>query len=89
MIKQIPATSPDECVNKIRSIVKDLSNADQRLLQKLSLNYKPYVRALLGAIYENLGLETTKIRQSLNGVTYYKLPISDALLWNKTNWNIR
>lgn len=50
--------------------------------------YTPYVRALLGAIYENMELETETISKTLNGVTSYKLPISDKVLSNKRNWNI-
>ena len=52
------------------------------------LAYTPYVRALLGAIYENMELETETISKTLNGVTSYKLPISDKVLSNKRNWNI-
>lgn len=57
-------------------------------LAELSLAYTPYVRALLGAIYENMGLETQIISRTLNGVTSYKLPITDKVLSNKRNWNI-
>ena len=44
-------------------------------LAELSLAYTPYVIALLGAIYENMGLETETISKTLNGVTSYKLPV--------------
>ena len=88
MIKEIPATSPDECIEKISIMVREMSSEDQAELLDLSLRYTAYVRALLGAIYEKLGLETEKIYQSLNGVTYYKLPVTSAVLSNKKNWNI-
>ena len=88
MIKEIPATSPDECVEKICIMVREMSSEDQSELLNLSLCYTAYVRALVGAIYEKIGLNTTKIYQSLNGVTYYKLPITNAVLSNKKNWNI-
>lgn len=88
MIKEIPATSPDDCIDKICSMVKELSAEKQAELLELSLHYTAYVRALVGAIYEKLGLETARIYQSLNGVTCYRLPISNAILSNKKNWNI-
>lgn len=88
LIKEIPATSPDECVANIRKAIDALSESQKQELAELSLAYTPYVRALLGAIYENMGLETEIIRRTLNGVTNYKLPISDNVLSNKKNWNI-
>ena len=83
-----PATSPDDCVMNICKAINALSMEQKRELAELSLAYTPYVRALLGAIYENMELETETISKTLNGVTSYKLPISDKVLSNKRNWNI-
>ncbi len=88
LIKEIPATSPDECVTNIFKAINALSKEQKQELAELSLAYTPYVRALLGAIYESMGLETEIISRTLNGVTNYKLPISDKVLSNKRNWNI-
>ena len=88
LIKEIPATSPDECVTNIRKAIVALSEEQKQELIELSLAYTPYVRALLGAIYESVGLVTEVISKTLNGVTSYKLPISDKVLSNKRNWNI-
>lgn len=88
LIKEIPATSPDESIGNICKAINALSKEQQQKLAKLSLTYTPYVRALLGAIYESMGFETETISQTLNGVTSYKLPISDKALPNKRNWNI-
>lgn len=88
MIKEIPGTSPDECVAKICKTIEGLSQKEKQELAELSLAYTPYVRALLGAIYENMGLDTQMISSTLNGVTSYKLPISEKVLSNKRNWNI-
>ena len=60
----------------------------EKELAELSLAYPPCVRALLGAIYELIGIDTYLIRQTLNGMTSYKLPISETALPNKKNWNI-
>lgn len=88
LIKNIPATLPDECVTNICKAINALSKEQKQKLAELSLAYTPYVRALLGAIYENMELETETISKTLNGVTSYKLPISDKVLSNKRNWNI-
>ncbi len=50
--------------------------------------FQHFVRALLGAIFENLGLDTETISSTLNGVTSYRLPVSDQVLSNKKNRNI-
>ena len=88
LIKEIPATSPDECVVNIRKAINALSEEQKKEMAELSLAYTPYVRALLGAIYESMGLSTEIISKTLNGVTSYKLPISENVLSNKRNWNI-
>lgn len=88
LVKEIPATSPDECVINICRAIGLLSLEQRNELVELSLAYTPYVRALLGAIYEDLGFDTEIISKTLNGVTSYKLPISDKALSNKRNWNI-
>ena len=88
LIKEIPATSPDECLTNILKAINALPDARKKELAELSLAYTPYVKALLGAIFENLGLDTEIISRTLNGVTSYKLPISDKVLSNKRNWNI-
>src|SRR5574344_2917738 len=87
-LKKIPAASPDECVVNVSNIIRKLSDARQKELAELSLAYPPCVRALLGAIYELIGIDTYLIRQTLNGMTSYKLPISETALPNKKNWNI-
>ena len=88
LMKMIPAASPDECIKNIGNRVKALSANEQAELLQLSLRYAPYVRASLGAIAENIGIATDMLRRTLNGVTYYKLPISEEALPNKKNWNI-
>ncbi len=88
LIKEIPAITPNECVTNICKAINTLSNEQKKELAELSLAYTPYVRALLGAIYENMKFKTEVISKTLNGVTNYKLSISDEVLSNKRNWNI-
>lgn len=89
LIRDIPAVSPDTACKAIISlIIKSLPPHYSEELEKLSLSYTSYVRALLGAMLEYIGRSTAIVRKSLNGVTSYKLPISESVLPNKSNWNI-
>ena len=72
-------------------IVAGLDEEQQLKLVQYALRYAPYVRALLGAIMENTGASeiiTEPLRQSLNGISKYRLPISEDTLPNKINWRI-
>jgi hypothetical protein len=88
LIREIPATTPDECVKQLCKIIDDLPTNKQEELCALARQYSPYVRALLGAILEQNGIGTYSLRSSLNGVSSYELPISDDVLSTKQNWNI-
>ena len=88
LIREIPAVSPDAACKAISSLIQSLPPQSTGELEKLSLAYTSYVRALLGAILEYIGRPTAVVRKSLNGVTSYRLPISESVLPNKSNWNI-
>lgn len=88
MIREIPATTPDKSVATLSKIVNALQEEQISQLCNLSEGYTPYVRALLGAILESNGKQTYGLEMTLNGVTTYKLPISEKALPNKKNWNI-
>lgn len=88
LIRDIPAVSPETACKAIISLIQSLSLQSSEELEKLSLTYTSYVRALLGAMLEYIGRPTAIVRKSLNGVSSYKLPISESVLPNKSNWNI-
>lgn len=88
LIKEIPASTPNESIEVVLANIRDYSEQEQMRLQKLAMAYAPYVRALLGAIYEQLSLPFLPLKQSLNGATNYKIPISDKILPTKSNWRI-
>ena len=88
LIRDIPAVSPETACKAIISLIQSLSPQSSEELEKLSLTYTSYVRALLGAMLEYIGRPTAIVRKSLNGVSSYKLPISESVLPNKSNWNI-
>ena len=90
-INEIPATTPDEACMRLQQIFKELSPEKQKRLAKLSLKYTNYVRALCGAMLEQIGAETillNKLKKSLQGITTYKIPISERVLPTKIKWNI-
>lgn len=88
MIREIPGMTPDAACKSIISIIQALPTEDMKELEELALAYTSYVRALVGAMLDYIGISTTVIRMSLNGVTSYKLPISESVLPNKSNWRI-
>jgi len=90
-IKDIPATTPEEAVERMLFLVGRLSEQKQKRLVDLALNYKPYVRALLGAIMEkNQANEAlvTKLRKSLNDSTIFRFYISEEIV-PAAKWNIK
>ena len=90
-IREIPATTPNEACLRLKEIVRDLNEEQREMLVKCVAKYTNYVRALCGAILEDIGCNDTllqSIRKTLNGVTEYKLPISESVLPTKQNWRI-
>ena len=90
-IKDIPATTPEEAIERMLFLVGRQSEQKQKRLVDLALNYKPYVRALLGAIMEkNQANEAlvTKLRKSLNDSTIFRLHISEEII-PAAKWNIK
>lgn len=87
-IKNIPASSPNEVITTIRAQVKELPKENKDRLLSLSFAYQPHVRALVGAIFESIGLFSSELKETLNPVSRYKLGISSSVLSTAPNWNI-
>lgn len=90
-IREIPATTPDEACLRLKEIIRNLNDGQKEMLVKCLMKYTNYVRALCGAILEDIGCDASMletVRKSLNGVTEYKLPISMTVLPTKQNWKI-
>ena len=90
-IREIPATTPDEACLRLKEIIRNLDDEQREILIKCLLKYTNYVRALCGAMLEDIGCDSNllvTIKNSLNGVTEYKLPISESVLPTKQNWKI-
>jgi hypothetical protein len=91
-IKEIPGTTPDEACTRLIEIFRELTPDKKTKLTNLALQYTDSVRALCGAFLETVGAEQAllnKLQKSLNGVTYYKVSISENVLSTKTKWRLR
>lgn len=90
-INKIPATSPDEACRRMIFVIRDLSDEEKSRMAEYALKYSPYVRALCGAILEEVGCSgeiKDKLKKSLSGVSKYRLDISETTLPTKKNWRI-
>jgi hypothetical protein len=91
-ISEIPATTPDEACKRLLTIIDHLSAEQVKTLTQLALKYAPSVRALCGAMLENIGADDlliNKMEASLNPVTEYKISISESVLPNKKKWRLK
>jgi len=91
-IKQIPASTPNEICERLQWIISQVPTQKQTTIVNLSLKYTDAVRALLGAILEEMNAETLllqKLQKSLNEISEYKLGISETILPTVKNWRIR
>jgi len=88
--KIIPDLDSTAGIEILSTTIESLSKQKLKMLVEYALLYPARVRALLGAILENSGntKEISLLRESLNPLSKYKLPISKKDLPTITNWNI-
>ena len=90
-VRSIPATSTDDACKRLIQIFSEFTSEEQMKITKLALQYTDYVRALCGAILDNIEADKSLLAlldKSLNGVTTYKLGISEKTLPTKIKWRI-
>lgn len=90
-IKKIPDSSVVQAIKRLSTIVKELNDKQTESLIKYALQYPPRVRALAGAVLENIGKKPKgigKLKESLNPLTTIKLGIKESELSTKSNWFI-
>lgn len=90
-IKAIPDASIEESCTRLIAIIRKLTPKEIEMIIKLSMNYPPATRALLGTLVEiTKGVNIAKaIKKTLNPITNYKLAVSEKILPNAKNWNIQ
>lgn len=89
-IKRIPDCSVSKAVKILSSKISKLNGKQISDLVKYALLYPARVRALTGAMLENLNIQanTEKLKQSLNPLTKVKLGLKEKELPTIKNWNI-
>ncbi len=91
-IKKIPDTSVAQSIERLSAILQDLDEKQTKTLIKYALLYPPRVRALVGAILQNIACkskELDKLRESLNPLSTIKLGLKESELPTKKNWYIK
>lgn len=88
--KRIPDCSVRQAVKILSGKIKNLDEKQIAELIKYALLYPPRVRALLGAMLENLNVESNieKLKQSLNPLSKIKLGLKVKELPTIKNWYI-
>jgi hypothetical protein len=89
-IKKIPDSSVNNSVVRLSYIVREHNDSQLTKLANLALFYPPRVKALLGAILENIGanVEIIELKKNLNLLTKYKVGIKPEILPTIKKWNI-
>lgn len=90
-VKSIPDTSVDETIRRLKSMVRALSDKDKTTLTALALKYPPQTRALIGAVFENIGNNdlSARLHDTLNPMTKFNVGVSVQALPNLKDWNIQ
>jgi hypothetical protein len=90
LFPHIPSSSAFETLEVIKRSLKNLKKPKIKRLIDFSAEYRPAVRALLGALLQSLSLPYWKsLKANLNPLTTFDLGISENLLPNRSGWRIR
>ena len=89
-IKQIPDSNVNTSIKILSAKIKNLNTKQITEIQKYALLYPPRVRAMVGAILENINtkISTRKLKESLNPLTKFELGLKQTDLATINNWNI-
>lgn len=86
---------PDNDVNTVCKILlgklRSMKRVERKRIFELSFHYTPATRALAGALLEltEKGTFVRQLKETLNGLSQYKIGISEDVLPNKASWNIK
>lgn len=90
-IKKIPDCSVKHAFRRLSSIIGEFNEQQTKALIKYALVYPPRVRALVGAILDQIGSDDKgldKLKDSLNPLSIFKLGFSEEALPIKSKWYI-
>jgi len=89
LIKRTPDGNSEQTLTRIKDILKDMPRKNIAALINLSKNERPFIRATLGALLEEIGtMKTDSIKDSLNPITKYKLGFKVRDTDTFENWGI-
>lgn len=90
-IKQIPDSNVSNSIKLLSDYIKNLNPKQQKELIKTAVDYPPRVKALLGAIMENLypNVNIALLKNDLNPLTKFQIGIKENDLPTIKNWNIQ
>jgi len=89
-LNNIPDVNKKSAVLIFLSRLGKMTSKELDELIKYALLYPPRVRALLGALLEQLDttIDIKRLKNSLNPLTTYKYYLSDTTLRTHQHWNI-
>jgi hypothetical protein len=88
---RIPDTSPEKAIARIKTLLRT-HYLDFDRLSRFATVEPPRVRALLGAIGEDLKCDlepVTRLRRSINPLSFYKIPGASKALKHAKEWRIK
>jgi ABC-type lipopolysaccharide export system ATPase subunit len=92
-IKKIPDATADKGCIRLMALLRELKIEEKTKLVKLAYKYSPATRALLGSLLVSVGdvkeNSIQNLKDSLNPITMYNFTISEMVLPNAKNWNIK
>lgn len=89
-IRQIPACTPEDACITLRGIVRKMQSDERKQLAALAMGYTDYVRAMVGAMLDEVGdTNTATLCSSLNVASTYKIGLSDDALPNRKKWRVQ
>lgn len=89
LIKRTPDGNFGATITRMTSIISSISADKVTLLLMLIKYERPYVRAIVGSILENIGSKKAMdVKATLNPLSKYKIGIDSAILPNKERWGI-
>lgn len=90
-INTIPDVETDQLIRYMLQKFRKLSAREKDQLVEIALKYPPRVRALVGALLNELypAKPVTKLKKSINPLTLFKLGISKDMLKYMDDWNIQ
>lgn len=90
-LKKIPDSDKDQVLRFVTKKMKEFSASGIEKLIKIAIKYPPRVRALTGALLNELnpGKPVKELKKGINPLTIYDFGISTKQFSNLQYWNIR